>query len=166
MKTNDTEKANRSGGLKVILFLARVLMGGSLIGLGLRLFVGGGWDAWNSIGVVLPTTYPRGPIGDIFLAFWGNQFVIQLLIWSSVLVGIALVLGIAVRLASYGGMLIMLMLYLAVIPPGSVILNQQIIYIVVFLFLVAGEAGKVGGLDSFLAPILEERYPSLKYLLG
>ena len=166
MKTNDTEKANRSGGLKVILFLARVLMGGSLIGLGLRLFVGGGWDAWNAIGVVLPTTYPRGPIGDIFLNFWGNPFVIQLLIWSSVLVGIALVLGIAVRLASYGGILIMLMLYLAVIPPGSVILNQQIMYIVVLLFLVAGEAGKVGGLDSFLAPILEERYPSLKYLLG
>lgn len=165
MKTNDTEKANRSSGLKVILFFARLLMGGSLIGLGIRLFVGGGWDAWNSIGVVLPSTYPRGPIGDIFLAFWGNQFVIQLLIWSSVLVGIALVLGVAVRLASYGGILIMLMLYLAVIPPGSVILNQHVIYIVVFLFLVVGEAGKVGGFDSLLVP-LEEKYPKLKYLLG
>lgn len=166
MKTDDVEKASRSGGIRTVLFLARVVMGGSLIGLGLRLFVGGGWDAWNTIGVVLPSTYPRGPIGDIFLNFWGNPFVIQLLIWSSVLVGIALVLGIAVRLASYGGILIMLMLYLAVIPPSSVILNQQIMYIVVLLFLVAGEAGKIGGLDSFLAPILEEKYPSLKYFLG
>lgn len=165
MKTDDADRVNQSRGIRVILFLARVLLGGSLIGLGLRLFVGGGWDAWNSIGVVLPTTYPRGPIGDIFLNFWGNQFVIQLLIWSSVLVGVALVLGIAVRLASYGGILIMLMFYLAVIPPSSVILNQHIMYILVFLFLAAGKAGKIGGFDSLLVP-LEEKYPKLKYLLG
>lgn len=136
-----------------------------MIGLGLRLFVGGGWGAWNSIGVVLPSTYPRGPIGNIFVNFWGNVYVIQLLIWSSVAVGIALVLGFFLRLASYGGILIMLMLYLAVIPPASVIFNQQIIYILVFAILAISKAGEVGGFDAILAP-LEEEYPILKYLLG
>lgn len=166
MKENSETRSTRSRGLNLLLFLARLAMGASMIGLGLRLFVGGGWGAWNTVGVVLPTTYPRGPIGNILLNFWGNQFVIQLLIWSSVLIGIALVLGVAVRLASYGGMVIMLMFYLAVIPPGSVIISQQVIYLIMFAILAIGEAGKVGGLDSFLAPILEDRYPKLKYLLG
>jgi len=166
VKENSETRSTRSRGLNLLLFLARLAMGASMIGLGLRLFVGGGWGAWNTVGVVLPTTYPRGPIGNILLNFWGNQFVIQLLIWSSVLIGIALVLGVAVRLASYGGMVIMLMFYLAVIPPGSVIISQQVIYLIMFAILAIGEAGKVGGLDSFLAPILEDRYPKLKYLLG
>ena len=166
MKENSETGSTRSRGLNLSLFLARLAMGASMIGLGLRLFVGGGWGAWNTVGVVLPTTYPRGPVGKILLNFWGNQFVIQLLIWSAVLIGIALVFGVAVRLASYGGMIIMLMFYLAVIPPGSVIISQQIIYLLMFAILAIGEAGKVGGLDSFLAPLLEDRYPKLKYLLG
>ncbi|MBS3786686.1 hypothetical protein KGY79_00655 [Candidatus Bipolaricaulota bacterium] len=166
MKENSKTRSSRSRGLNLSLFFARLAMGASMIGLGLRLFVGGGWGAWNTVGVVLPTTYPRGPVGNILLNFWGNPFVIQLLIWSSVMIGIALVFGAAVRLASYGGMLIMLLFYLAVIPPGSVIISQQIIYLVMFGILAIGEAGKVGGIDSFLAPILEERYPALKYLLG
>lgn len=166
MDENSESRNSSSRGLRSSLFLARLAMGASMIGLGLRLFVGGGWGAWNQIGVVLPTTYPRGPIGNILLNFWGNQFVIQLLIWSAVLIGVALVLGAAVRLASYGGMIIMLMFYLAVIPPGSVIISQQIIYIIMFGILAIGEAGKIGGIDSFLAPILEEKYPKLKYLLG
>ena len=165
MKAEDAEQNRGSRGIRSILFLARLIMGGSMIGLGLRLFVGGGWDAWNAVGVVLPSTYPRGPIGKIFLNFWGNPFVIQLLIWSSVLIGVALVLGVAVRLASYGGIMIMLMMYLAVIPPSSVILNQQVIYILVFITLAVGEAGKIGGFDSLLVS-LEDDYPKLKYLLG
>jgi len=165
MKAEDAGQDRRSRGIRSILFLARLIMGGSMIGLGLRLFVGGGWDAWNAVGVVLPSTYPRGPIGKIFLDFWGNPFVIQLLIWSSVLIGVALVLGVAVRLASYGGIMIMLMMYLAVIPPSSVILNQQVIYILVFITLAVGEAGKIGGFDSLLVS-LEDDYPKLRYLLG
>ena len=166
MNTDSEKKKECSAGVKLVLFLARVAMGASMIGLGLRLFIGGGWDAWNSVGVVLPSTYPRGPIGQIFLNFWGNYFVIQLLIWSAVLIGLALVFGVAVRLASYGGMLIMLMMYLAVIPPSSVIVNQQLMYILVLGFLAVGEAGKVAGFDKFLAPPLEDKYPMLKYLLG
>jgi uncharacterized membrane protein YphA (DoxX/SURF4 family) len=166
MNENSGSRNSRSRGLNMTLFLARLAMGASMIGLGLRLFVGGGWGAWNQIGVVLPTTYPRGPIGEILLNFWGNQFVIQLLIWSAVLIGVALVLGAAVRLASYGGMIIMLMFYLAVIPPGSVIISQQIIYLIVFGVLAIAEAGKIAGLDSFIARPLEQKYPSLKYFLG
>lgn len=165
IERNNGEKIGNLVELRLTLFIARLAMGASMMGIGLRLFVGGGWGAWNSIGVILPSTYPRGPIGNIFLAFWGNQFVIQLLIWACVLIGIALVLGVAVRLASYGGMLILLLMYLAVIPPSSAIINQQLIYIIFYLFLVVGEAGKIYGVDSFLAP-LEERYPKLQYLLG
>lgn len=166
MEKNDREKIGSRAGLRFTLFLARLAMGASMIGIGLRLFVGGGWGAWNAVGVVLPSTYPRGPIGNILLNFWGNQIVIQLLIWALVLIGLALVLGVAVRLASYGGMFIMLLMYLAVIPPSSAIISQQLIYMVVFLAMVTGEAGKVMGMDSFLAPILEEKYPALKYFLG
>ncbi|MFB6214391.1 MAG: hypothetical protein ABEI54_00835, partial [Candidatus Bipolaricaulia bacterium] len=156
INTNEEEKTVSRVGLRLTLFFARLAMGASMIGIGARLFAGGGWGAWNSVGVVLPSTYPRGPIGEILLVFWGNQFVIQLLIWACVLIGVALVLGIAVRLASYGGILIMLLMYLAVIPPPSAIISQQLIYIIVYLLLIAGEAGKIKGLDSFLSPVVEE----------
>lgn len=155
-----------SFGLRAALFFTRVVTGASMIGLGLRLFVGGGWGAWNSIGVVLPTTYPRGPIGDIFLSFWGNEFVIQLLIWGSVAVGLSLVFGAFLRLGAYGGILIMLMLYLAVIPPASVIFNQHTVYIMVLAILAISKAGEIGGIDSFIGEPLEESYPKLKYFLG
>ena len=165
MNNGNEKESSRGIGFKLVLFIARIAVGASMIGLGLRLFVGGGWGAWNTVGVVLPTTYPRGPVGEIFLAFWGNQAVIQLLIWSSVLIGAALVLGVAVRLASYGGILIMLMFYLAVIPPGSVIINQQLMYIIVFAFLVVGKAGEIAGFDSLLGEF-EKKYPALRFLLG
>lgn len=165
MSANSAKSKVNSFGLRVTLFITRVVTGASLIGLGLRLFFSGGWGAWNSMGVVLPSTYPRGPIGKIFLNFWGNYFVIQLLIWASVAVGLALVFGAFLRLASYGGMLIMLMLYLAVIPPATVIFNQHTVYIMVFTILVVSKAGEIGGIDVLLAP-LEEKYPTLKYLLG
>lgn len=163
--SEESSKVN-SFGLKVALFFTRVIAGASMIGLGLRLFIDGGWGAWNSIGVVLPTTYPRGPIGDIFLNFWGNQFVIQLLIWGAVLVGLSLVFGAFLRLGAYGGILIMLMLYLAVIPPASVIFNQHTIYIMALAILAVSRAGEIGGIDSFIGDRLEERYPKLRYFLG
>lgn len=165
MSKNSANPNTNSFGLRVALFFTRVVTGASMIGLGLRLFFSGGWGAWNSMGVVLPSTYPRGPIGKIFLNFWGNYFVIQLLIWASVAVGLALVFGAFLRLASYGGILIMLMLYLAVIPPATVIFNQHTVYMMVFAILAISKAGEIGGFDAMLAP-LEEEYPALKYLLG
>lgn len=163
---NSEERKVNSFWLRVTLFFARVVTGASMIGVGLRLFVGGGWGAWNSIGVLLPTTYPRGPIGNIFVNFWGNVYVIQLLIWAAVAVGLALVFGAFLRLASYGGILIMLMLYLAVIPPASVIFNQHTIYILVLAILAISKAGEIAGIDSFIARPLEQKYPVLKYFLG
>jgi len=163
---NSEEKKVNSFWLRVALFFTRVVTGASMIGLGLRLFIGGGWGAWNSIGVVLPTTYPRGPIGNIFLNFWGNVYVIQLLIWAAVAVGLALVFGAFLRLASYGGILIMLSLYLAVIPPASVIFNQHTIYILVLAILAISKAGEIAGIDSFIARPLEQKYPALRYFLG
>lgn len=164
METRTLNAQNYSLGLRFSLLLARIATGASFIGIGLRLFVGGGWDAWNVVGVVLPTTYPRGPIGNVLLNFWGNPAVIQLLIWALVLVGLALVFGLALRLASYGGMLIMLLMYLAVVPPASAIISQQVIYLIVLMILAVGEAGTVMGFDSFLLP-LEEEYPVLRYFL-
>lgn len=165
MQSQTTSSARLPAGLKFTLFLARVGLGVSMLELGLRLFLEGGWGAWMNIGVVLPTTYPRGPIGAILEQFWGNQAVIQLLIWASVLVGAALIFGVAVRLASYGGIVMMIALYLAVIPPASLIVNQHIVYALLFLVIVVSKAGKIGGFDSWLE-VFEEQYPMLRYLLG
>ncbi len=164
METRTVNAESYSLGMRFTMLLARIGTGASLIGVGLRLLVGGGWDAWNVVGVFLPTTYPRGPVGKILLNFWGNPAVIQLLLWALVLVGLALVFGLALRLASYGGMLIMLLMYLAVVPPGSAIISQQIIYLFLLMVLAVGEAGTVLGFDSFLLP-LEEKYPWVRYFL-
>lgn len=158
------EAINQLTMFPTMIVIVRVLMGISMFELGLRLFLGGGWNAWPNIGVVLPG-FPQGPIGSIVTNLWGNPVAIQLLMWGSMLIGAALITGTMVRLASYGGIFIMLSLYLSVLPPNSVWIDQHIIYILLFTILIVSRAGTVMGMDKVLTK-LEQRVPAMSYLLG
>ena len=81
--------------------------------------------------------------------------------WGLTLIGIALIVGALVRLASYLGALMMLLYYLPLGFPRpdahSYIVDDHVIYILVFLVLAAFSAGRYYGLDSWLVA----RFPKL-----
>lgn len=76
--------------------------------------------------------------------------------WGLTLLGVALILGLGVRLASVPGALLMALYYLPVlefpyIGTHSYIVDEHIIYALVFLLLGALAAGRNWGLDSWLS---------------
>lgn len=75
--------------------------------------------------------------------------------WGLTLIGAALVLGIFVRWASWGGMLLMVLYWLPVLSfpyagDHSYIVDDHIIYILGLLILTTFNAGRFWGLDSRL----------------
>lgn len=73
--------------------------------------------------------------------------------WGLTLIGISLIFGILVRWASLGGILLMTLYYLSIlqfpyIAPHSLLVDEHIIYILVFLLFFASRAGQIWGLDS------------------
>ena len=75
--------------------------------------------------------------------------------WGLTLVGAALIIGLLVRWASLGGILLMILYYLPILQfpivgEHSYIVDEHIMYITVFLILISSNAGTFWGLDSWL----------------
>lgn len=75
--------------------------------------------------------------------------------WGLALIGAALILGVAVRFASYMGVIITMLYYFPVLVFPKVgqhgyIVDDHVIYTLVFVVLAAGAAGRIWGLDRWL----------------
>ena len=75
--------------------------------------------------------------------------------WGLTLVGVALIVGLLVRWASLGGILLMILYFFPVLQfpyvgDHSFLVDEHIIYITTFLVLFASNAGTFWGLDSWL----------------
>ncbi len=92
--------------------------------------------------------------------------------WGLTLLGVALILGIFVRLASILGAVLMLMYYLPILQfpypnPHSYIVDEHIIYITALLFLAAVRAGRVWGLENWCSNLpICSKFPFVRKLLG
>jgi thiosulfate dehydrogenase (quinone) large subunit len=76
--------------------------------------------------------------------------------WVHLLIGLALILGIGVRLAGLAGALLMVLYYLPrldgfMIGPNNFIVEYHLVYAFVLVYLVAVHAGRVIGLEGWLA---------------
>jgi len=77
----------------------------------------------------------KGPFSDLFHALAGNPFVDWMFMLGLLGIGIAFVFGIAIRLASYAGMAMMFLMWLALLfPANNPFLDEHIIYLLVFYF--------------------------------
>lgn len=75
-----------------------------------------------------------GPFADIFKSMAGSPIVDGLFMVGLLGIGVALMLGISVRFASYMGVLMLFMMWLAVLPPEhNPIIDDHIIYSLVLL---------------------------------
>src|SRR3989344_6959821 len=138
--------------MKTSLFLLRVGLGCLFLYAGISKLMDPAWSAAGYLNNA--STFPgfyhwfASPqnIG------WGNL----LNEWGLTLIWAASILGVLVRWASIGGILMMLLYYFPVlqfpyVPSGhAFIVDDHIIYIFVLAVLAKYEAGKIWGLDMFV----------------
>lgn len=92
--------------------------------------------------------------------------------WGLTLVGLSLILGFLVRVSSWGGFLLMILYYLPILDfpypnTHSFIVDEHVIYGIIFLFFIAFRAGRTWGLDSWCARLpICSKYPRLRSLFG
>lgn len=91
--------------------------------------------------------------------------------WGQLLLGISLILGIAVRLSTTLGAILMALYYMALpFPypnPQSFIIDQHIIYALVMIYLGAIHAGRVYGLETWCSNLpICSKFPRLRKILG
>lgn len=116
-----------------------------------------------------PTTgYLKGASTGIFQGFFnglaGNVGVDVLFMLALLLVGIALILGIGMKIAAVSGGLLMLLLWMTNVPPASnPILDDHIIYLILLIGLMKVKAGQTLGLGKWWSNMsLVKRFPILE----
>src|SRR3989338_6514068 len=131
---------------KISLFLLR-------IGMGILFF----WAGYTKL--IDPTWSAAGYISGskIFAGFysWLLQPNILPIInflneWGLTLIGLALIFGVFVRLASFFGIVLMMLYYLPIFPPAHGLVDEHIIYSLVFLVLMAFGSGEILTLNKWL----------------
>lgn len=92
--------------------------------------------------------------------------------WGLTLIGAALILGIAVRLAGVLGTAMMVLYYLPILKFPHVgehyyLVDEHIIFAVGFLLLAAFRAGRFWGLENWCSNLsFCKKYPKVRNLLG
>jgi len=137
------------------------------VGLGL-VFLNAGLSKmtdWSAAGYLQGST---GPLADWFISLAGNPFVDQLNVWGLTLIGVALILGILVRPASLFGILVMALYYLSDFEGNTShgLIDEHIIYALIFLLFLSGGIGHVFGLDGLIFARIRKKGIWVKALLG
>nr|MBI4156698.1 DoxX family membrane protein [Candidatus Woesearchaeota archaeon] len=78
----------------------------------------------------------QGPFSGFYKAIAGNILVDWLFMLGLLLIGLALILGIFMKIASYSGSLMLILIYLASLPlVHNPIIDEHIIYILILILL-------------------------------
>ncbi len=108
------------------------------------------WLVGNSptYGFLKFATY--GPLAPYFQNLAGQAWVDWLFMIGLLLIGLALILGIGIRVAGVSGALMMLFMYLSLFPPqDNPAINQHIIYIIILLYLPLTRANYYYGMGQW-----------------
>jgi len=105
----------------------------------------------------------EGIFSPIFQSLAGNSIVDWLFMSGLLLVGVALILGIGVKIAGYSGSLMMFLVYLSLFPPeNNPLIDEHIVYIFVLLYFTTIPVGKTFGFGSWWTNMkLVKRMPFL-----
>ncbi|HEX5456702.1 MAG TPA: hypothetical protein VFW77_05065 [Candidatus Saccharimonadales bacterium] len=106
----------------------------------------------------------KGPFADIFQNIANNGLVDCFFMLGLLGIGLALVLGIFVRLGTFFGSVLLALMYLAALPPSTnPVLDEHIVYILVLIGLcyVNGQQ-KLGFGSSWKNIGLVKKYPVLR----
>lgn len=164
--------------------ILRTLMGWVFFYAGVEKLLGVGLDAgktWSAGGFLKfgtvgswPGAAPDAiinPFHDVWVGLAANAQALSLINVivpvGEVLIGAALILGLATRFASLSGVLMLGLFYVAGWNFELGIVNANLVYIVVTAFLGVVAAGEVYGLDPYIERLrFVQRAPALHYVLG
>ncbi len=110
----------------------------------------------------------RGPLAGFFQGLAGNMVVEVLIVGGLILIGLALILGVLVRVAAVSGIVMMLLMYVSAFPPEhNPLVDDHIVYAALLGLLAVLGAGRFLGVDQWIEKrrFVEAR-PRLKLLLG
>ncbi|MCA9388259.1 hypothetical protein KC644_00680 [Candidatus Berkelbacteria bacterium] len=106
----------------------------------------------------------QGPFSDLFKSLAGNSFVDWLFMIGLLLIGLSLILGIGIRIATYSGSLLLFLMYLAVLPPEhNPVIDEHIIYAVLLFTLNRVDAGRYMGFGNTWQQLpIVKKFPCLR----
>jgi thiosulfate dehydrogenase [quinone] large subunit len=88
----------------------------------------------------------KGPLADFYSDLAGNVVVDWLFMAGLLGIGLALVLGIGMRIAGVSGALMLVMMWSAVLPPANnLFMDDHLIYALVLILLALIGAGRTWG---------------------
>lgn len=105
-----------------------------------------------------------GPLAEIYQNLAGNVVIDWLFMLGLLGIGVALILGIGMRIAVVSGVLMMLMMYTAALPPANnPVVDDHIIYALVLVGLLRVNASQQLGFGAAWAKTdLVKKYPVLR----
>ena len=107
-----------------------------LFGLGFNTATGQSWLAGVSPTAGFLKFGSHGPLSGVYQAMAGSGLVDWLFMLGLAGIGLGLMLGIMVRLAAWGGLVLVGLMYLARLPPEhNPILDEHIVYVLVLIGL-------------------------------
>lgn len=94
----------------------------------------------------------KGPMKDFYNGLAGNQLVAALFMLGLLFLGIALVTGLGIKIATVSGSILLIMMWSAVLPPeNNPILDDHIVYILLLMAVMFGNSNQKLGLGSWWA---------------
>ncbi|MHC1710507.1 MAG: hypothetical protein AB9819_08905 [Methanomassiliicoccales archaeon] len=105
-----------------------------------------------------------GIFEPLFTSIAGNEVIDMLFMLGLLLLGVALLLGIGMRLATIGGTLMLVLLWSTNVPPANnPLIDEHIVFIFLLIGLCRVKAGRALGLGSWWsATPLVKRFPFLE----
>jgi len=105
-----------------------------------------------------------GPLGPLFQSLADSVVVEWLFMLGLLLIGLALLLGIGMKIASYSGIVLMILMWLALLPPkNNPLIDEHIIYALALWGLRVVKSGQVWGLGAWWSRTpLVRKYPFLE----
>lgn len=144
---------------RVILTLFRLMVGWVFLGAALRQIPDPNWSAAGFLG--------RSAFYDFLTAPPLINIIDFLIPWTHLLLGVALILGVFMRLTAVVGTVLMILYLLPRIEFPAVFTDAHIIYSLLMIYLASAGAGRFWGLQGWidgLKPL--ERHPRMRSVLS
>ncbi len=157
---------------KIYIALLRISIGfifiwtflDKLFGLGFSTDPAKSWIAGSSptAGYLSNATY--GPFAEVFQSLMSNPVTDWLFMLGMLGVGVAFILGIALKFSSYAGALMMGLFYLSAFPPATnPLVDNHVIYALVLLFLGQSDAASHLGVGKkWNKSLIVRKFPLLR----
>jgi thiosulfate dehydrogenase [quinone] large subunit len=106
----------------------------------------------------------KGPLADFYQGFAGDPWADWLFMVGLAGIGLALILGIGMRIAAASGVALLVMMWSAVLPPeNNPFMDDHLVYALVLVLLATAGAGRTLGLGRWWERLaIVRRYPVLK----